>query len=189
MSVLVTRTMQQACSVLDQLQGDQPGLRVWPLDCVSGPDRLALQQEAQRQLGAERVVLPVQLVKFEPAVAGAVQRLLGRHVVAVDDAAAAELARRFHLSAVTLEGSVSHVGQLSGGFQTASVQREGPWRRKLQADSAAARLAELREELCGCSEDLRKGQLDAERVQDRLETEEALLWRNRGGFRLSLIHI
>ncbi|EFJ47136.1 hypothetical protein VOLCADRAFT_105201 [Volvox carteri f. nagariensis] len=61
--------------------------------------------------------LPLDLLRFsDPRVAPALLRAFGRQMVAADDAAAAALATRFGLSSVTLAGSVSHRGMLTGGW-------------------------------------------------------------------------
>ncbi|GLI67083.1 hypothetical protein VaNZ11_011282, partial [Volvox africanus] len=60
--------------------------------------------------------LPLDLVHCDdPRVGPALHRAFGRHMIAADDAAAAVLAR-CGLSSVTLTGSVSHRGVLTGGW-------------------------------------------------------------------------
>lgn len=57
---------------------------------------------------AGRVVLPLDLLQYEPHVAPAVQRAFGGYVIAVDAPTAALLVQRWGLSSVTLQGSTSH---------------------------------------------------------------------------------
>jgi hypothetical protein len=78
-------------------------LKIWPLDNLSVYDQERQQRAAQQQLGAQAVVLPLDLLEYEPIHRPALLRAFGGLVVAADDATAATLVERFGLSAVTLQ--------------------------------------------------------------------------------------
>ncbi|GLC34254.1 hypothetical protein PLESTF_000823600 [Pleodorina starrii] len=94
-------------------------MRLWPLDRIRSTDMSAAQRRAQMELAAQglQAWLPLDLLRSDdPRVGPALLRAFGRHMVAADDSAAAALATRFGLSSVTLAGSVSHRGVLTGGW-------------------------------------------------------------------------
>ncbi len=74
---------------------------------------------------AERVVLPLDLLSYAPAVHKAVQRAFGGYVLAADSGTAAELAQRHGLASITPDGTVSRRGSLRGGGDGAAATAAG----------------------------------------------------------------
>lgn len=61
------------------------------------------------------MILPLDLLEFDPRHRPALTRAFGGSVIALDSATASELATRFSLSSVTPDGTVSSRGTVSGG--------------------------------------------------------------------------
>lgn len=123
-------------------------LKIWPLDNIKAYSNLHTQRAAQQQLGSDKVVLPLDLLDFDKKYAPAMQRAFGGYVIAADDATAAKLVQQFGLSSVTLQGTVSKKGSMSGGW-TGSHGSYGQqyWSTKLQYDVLTAQLQIARQRL------------------------------------------
>ncbi len=63
-------------------------------------------------VSAGEVILPLDLVSFEPALRPAVLRALGGHVIAATDDVAARLITRFGIPSVTPDGKVTSRGTM-----------------------------------------------------------------------------
>ena len=92
--------------------------RIWPLDSLvvdNGEDELRRIAATHRK---ENVVIPADILfitdqKFTPAI----QKMLGRTLIAADDVVAAKIALQHRVTAVTLEGNIHKHGSLSGGWR------------------------------------------------------------------------
>jgi chromosome segregation ATPase len=146
-------------------------VRLWPLDQLQARDLTHKQRAAQAGLGASKVFLPLDMLEFGPKYQPAMQRAFGGYVIAVDDATAAEVVNKYGLSCVTLQGTVSHKGSMSGGWSgpqaNPALQR---WQQKLQLDAAS----QLRQELQGSLLTLQL-QIEQEEVQQAQQQEVAAL--------------
>ena len=81
---------------------------------------------------AGAIVLPLELVDFEKADENIVKRTFGGMVIARDDKTAAALATSYGMSCVTLEGRISRMGSLQGGWR--DTRRGNAIRVKLEYD-------------------------------------------------------
>ena len=69
---------------------------------AQGANHTQRQRAIQAELGAARVVLPVDLLEFDAQFAPAVRQALGRALLVEDDDLAAEIVRRHGVPCVTL---------------------------------------------------------------------------------------
>ena len=101
-----------------QSRGRKCFSRIWPLDSLV----FYCPEKELRRIAARfaegQVVIPSDLLfvtdeKFAPAI----QKLLGRTLIAADDEIAAKIALQHRVTAVTLEGNVHRHGSLSGGWR------------------------------------------------------------------------
>lgn len=130
-------------------------LRIWPLGNLAVTDRSAQHRRAQQQLGVDAVWLPMDLIQYEAAVQPAMLRAFGGYVIAADDRTAAELVERYGVSSVTLAGSVSHRGSVSGGWMGGINHHEGRWVKKCDRDEAAEELREAEQNVQMCEAERR----------------------------------
>lgn len=131
LQTLVAPSVQEANRVLGLAGGGGPGaagssrggrvsnsnnsrLKIWPLDNLQAHDTQQRQRAAQQQLGSHAVLLPLDLLQFDPVCRPALLRAFGGCMIAADDATAAVLVEQFGLSAVTLQ-----VGVIGGGAAAA----------------------------------------------------------------------
>lgn len=61
---------------------------------------------------AGHVVLPLELLQYEPGYHAAMVRAFGGSVIAKDDATAAQLVTQFGLACITLDGKISRPGSM-----------------------------------------------------------------------------
>lgn len=181
LQVLVADSMRDANQLLAAAAAENEGggraaagrgsagkLRIWPLKNLKVKSILRAQRAAQQALGAERVILPLDLLLYEQAYEPAMTRAFGGYVIAADDAAAAELVHRFGLSSVTLQGTVSRQGSMSGGWAGSSGSYgQSYWASKLQRDSLAEQVAAMQQQLA--AETSTQQQLDTDRAKAEAE--------------------
>ena len=72
--VRVTGTAEQVWPVLDAARRSGRSVRVWPLDRLKPHDHTQRQRAIQKEFGAARVVLPVDLLEFDAPFAPAVRQ-------------------------------------------------------------------------------------------------------------------
>jgi hypothetical protein len=166
LQVLVANTMQDANELLAAAAGAKPGhsrgnrgnrgsssngggkLRIWPLEQLQPYNMLRAQRAAQQAIGAARVIFPLDLLQYDSMYEPAMLRAFGGYVIAADDVTAAELVQRFGLSSVTLQGTVSRKGSMSGGWTgNSGGQGQTLWTYKLQHDSLADQAALVQQQL------------------------------------------
>jgi hypothetical protein len=176
LGVVLVQNSSQVQQVLGALQAAGSSwrygkVRLWPLDQLQARDLTHRQRAAQAGLGASKVLLPLDLLEYAPQYQAAMQRAFGGYVIAVDDATAAEVVNKYGLSCVTLQGTVSHKGSMSGGWSAPqanpALQR---WQQKLQLDAAA----QLRQEVQASLLSLQQ-QMEQEEVRQAQQQQAAAL--------------
>ncbi|PSC67424.1 chromosome segregation SMC [Micractinium conductrix] len=145
LGVVVADSLEAAGQLL--AGGGAGGARIWPLDSLQAADRTSQQHRAAQAFPEGHVVLPLDLLTFQPAFRPAILRAFGGRVVAASDAVAEQLVTRFGLSSVTLDGRLASRGTLQGGWRGGGAgKQQGPLHLKLSLDAATQGLAVVRRE-------------------------------------------
>ncbi|PRW20630.1 putative polyamine transporter isoform A [Chlorella sorokiniana] len=144
LAVAVADSMEAA----GQLLAAGSGQRIWPLDSLVAADHTQQQRRAAQAFPAGQVVLPLDLLRFEPRFRPAMLRAFGSHVLAASDAVAGQLITRFGVPSITPDGRVTSHGTLQGGWRGSGSGSSdaSPVQLKLRLSDAEAQLAALRQE-------------------------------------------
>jgi chromosome segregation ATPase len=156
LSAIAGPTVLQVLIVADALQAEHMlsaaanstrcsgKLKIWPLQALQARSQLEAQRVAQQHLGHDKVWVPLDLIDYQPAYHTAMLRAFGSFVIAADDSTAGVLMECYGISSVTLDGTISKRGTMSGGWVGSAARRvTSLWHHKLHHDKAALRLQQL----------------------------------------------
>ncbi|CAI5527211.1 unnamed protein product, partial [Closterium sp. Naga37s-1] len=125
-STCIVENMHDAKSLLDlweNLRHPSVFNRIWPLGSLVVDDIRQDHSFVKERFEEGSVVLPLDLLEFDPRFLPALAKLFSGFVIAMDDSVAADLALNHGIRSVTLDGKVHKRGFLSGGWRGSRTPR------------------------------------------------------------------